>query len=211
MLSWRKKYYDHFSKYYDRFVALHSSDAGGSLRAYLAGQTGALKDDRVLDICSGTGSLLLKLQEKTGTGGLVVGIDFSIGMLKAAREKIGASPTVCLVQADAGHLPFRNTTFDAVTCSHAFYELKGRSQDACLKEISRTLKPAKPFLLMEHEVPSRRFVRLLFYIRMFSMGSGRAFQILKHEKKLLLTYFRSAKKIRTPSGNSKIWICENRR
>ena len=64
--------------------------------------------------------------------------------------------------------------------------------------------------MMEHEVPSRRLIRYLFYIRMYSMGTGRALQILKHEKKLLLTYFHSAQKVRTPTGNSKIWICKNR-
>jgi ubiquinone/menaquinone biosynthesis C-methylase UbiE len=210
MRTWRKKYYDYFSKYYDRFVALHSSDRGGNLRAYLADQAGLFEGDRVLDICSGTGSLLLTLGEKTGPGGLAVGVDFSMGMLKAAREKVGAAPHVYLIQGDAGCLPFRDTAFDAVTCTHAFYELKGPSQDACLKEIKRTLKPAKPFLMMEHEVPSRRLIRYLFYLRMFSMGAGRALQILRHEKRLLLTYFSSALKMRAPTGNSKIWICENR-
>jgi len=197
-------------KYYDRFVALHSSDPGGSLRAYLADQPGLSEGDRVLDICTGTGSLLLELKEKTASGGLVVGIDFSKGMLSAAGAKTVAWPNICLVRADAGHLPFRNAAFDTVTCTHSFYELKGPNQDACLKEISRTLKPSRPFLMMEHEVPSRRLIRYLFYIRMYSMGTRRALQILKHEKKLLLTYFRSVLKMRTPTGNSKIWICKNR-
>jgi demethylphylloquinol methyltransferase len=211
MPSWRRKYYDYFSRFYDRFVAMHSSDPAGRLRAYLADQTGLSDGERVLDICTGTGSLLLNLKDKTETGGMVVGIDFSGGMLGAAREKIGASPNIYLVQCDAGRLPFRETAFDAVTCTHAFYELKGPSQDACLKEISRTLKPVRLFLMMEHEVPSRPLIRFLFYVRMFSMGSARAFRILKHEQELLHTYFGSAQKILTPTGNSKIWICENRR
>jgi demethylphylloquinol methyltransferase len=209
MAGWRQKYYDWFSRFYDRFVAMHSSDPGGSLRAYLAEQTGLSDGDRVLDICTGTGSLLLNLKNKTGTGGMVVGIDFSGGMIAAAGKKTGASPNIYLVRCDAGRLPFREAAFDAVTCTHAFYELKGPSQKACLQEIGRTLKPARPFLMMEHEVPSRPLIRFLFYVRMFSMGSARAFQILKHEQALLLTYFRTAVKKRTPTGNSKIWICEN--
>ncbi|NIQ52146.1 MAG: methyltransferase domain-containing protein, partial [Gammaproteobacteria bacterium] len=59
-----------------------------------------------------------------GVDGLVVGVDFSRGMLEEARRKV-AGPPAALVQADAEHLPFRDGSVDAVTCSHAFYELKG--------------------------------------------------------------------------------------
>ena len=46
-------------------------------------------------------------------------------------------------------------SFDAVTCSHAFYELKGETQERTLREILRILKPGKTFLMMEHDVPER--------------------------------------------------------
>jgi ubiquinone/menaquinone biosynthesis C-methylase UbiE len=205
--KFRQKYYDLFSKVYDRFVALHASDKQGVLRDILAEQTGAEPGDRVLDICTGTGAALLPLAGRVGAKGLVVGLDFSSGMLAAAREKARGDGQVCLVQADCGRLPFKSGIFSAVTCSHAFYELKGATQVNTLDEIKRCLKPGKPFLMMEHEVPENRLVRLLFHIRLMSMGRERALQILKHEAGFLKQHFRQVRKAAVVTGKSKIYIC----
>ena len=207
MRKFRQKYYDYFSKFYDRFIALHASDKQGVLRDILAEQTGAEPGDCVLDICTGTGAALRPLAGRVGAEGLVVGLDFSSGMLAAAREKTRADNQVCLVQADCGRLPFKAGVFSVVTCSHAFYELKGATQVNTLDEIKRCLKPGKPFLMMEHEVPENRLVRLLFHIRLMSMGRERALQILKHEAGFLNQYFRQVTKSAVVTGKSKIYIC----
>jgi ubiquinone/menaquinone biosynthesis C-methylase UbiE len=96
-----------------------------------------------------------------------------------------------------------------VTCTHAFYELKGETQDRALREIVRVLKAGRPFFMMEHDVPRRPLIRALFYVRLFSMGAKRAIYILRHEKRTLERYFESVEKITTPSGRSKIMICCN--
>ena len=207
MRRFRRKYYDLFSHYYDRFIALHATDKQGVLRAVLAERAAARPGDIVLDICTGTGATLGPLAERVGGAGLIVGLDFSGGMLRAARAKTSARKAICLIQADCRRLPFKDDRFAAVTCSHAFYELKGRTQAAALEEIKRCLKPGKPFVMMEHEVPQNRLVRLLFYIRLMSMGRQRALQILKHEAAFLERYFRRVQKTPTPTGRSKIYIC----
>ncbi|MBW2119707.1 MAG: class I SAM-dependent methyltransferase, partial [Deltaproteobacteria bacterium] len=207
--KFRQKYYDHFSKIYDRFVALHSFDRQGSLRNYLSEKTGTQKGGKVLDICTGTASLLKHLQKKTGEDGIVVGVDFSRGMLGIAREKTASTDHVFLVQADVSHMPFKARIFDAVTCAHAFYELQGKAQDQSLREIGRLLKPGKPFLMLEHDVPNHPLIRMLFYVRLLSMGPSRAMEILKHERELLARHFTSVNKIKTPTGRSQIMICKN--
>jgi ubiquinone/menaquinone biosynthesis C-methylase UbiE len=210
MKRFRQKYYDFFSLIYDRFVALHSTDRALRLRYFLADTTGLKKGDKVLDICTGTGSALLPLKEKVQAQGLVIGVDFSIGMLKAGRSKTTSHERIFLVLADVGYLPFKKQAFNAVTCSHAFYELKGETQDNCLQEVRRVLKPGMPFLMMEHDVPKNFFVRMLFYLRLLSMGPQKAFEILRHERELLMKYFKSVKKMPTPTGRSKIMICRER-
>ncbi len=208
MSKLRIKYYDYFSIIYDRFVSLHSSDRSGNLRKYLSEKTETVKQDRILDICTGTGSLLQHLQKRIGENGVVVGIDFSRGMLKVAGQKTNRFNQVYLIQANVSHLPFKKHVFDAVTCAYAFYELKGETQDKCLREIGRVLKNKKPFLMMEHDIPENPVIRIFFYLRMLSMGPKKALQTLKHEKDLLSHYFKFVEKIKTPTGRSKIIICK---
>lgn len=207
MKRFRRIYYDYFSHVYDRFVSFHSPDRGSRLRYFLAEKTGLSRGDKVLDICTGTGTLLSYLKEKIKGHGLVVGADFSMGMLKAGRSKMPDHDCVFLVLADAACLPFGDMVFDAVTCSHAFYELKGDTQDRCLHEICRVLKPGKLFLMMEHDVPENFLVRMLFYLRLLSMGPRKTLEILRHETDLLTRYFRSVERVQTPTGRSKVMIC----
>jgi ubiquinone/menaquinone biosynthesis C-methylase UbiE len=203
----RRAYYDWFSRFYDRFVALHSRDKQGVARKFLVDRLPINTGGSVLDLCTGTATLLPFLQTKVGSEGRVVGVDFSHGMLKVAKEKTRSFSNVYLVEADAGSLPFVAGAFDAITCSHAFYELKGETQDRALQEIVRVLKPKGAFLMMEHDIPPNPFVRALFYLRLAFIGSGRAITFLRHERELLEKYFGSVEKILAPAGRSKVMIC----
>ena len=203
----RRAYYNKFSRFYDRFVALHSRDTQGLARKFLTDQLPVANDASLLDICTGTATLLSYLQAKVGPDGRVVGLDFSHGMLKVAHDKTRDFSNVQLVEADADCLPFVTGTFDAVTCSHAFYELKGETQNRALQEVVRVLRPQGTFLMMEHDVPSNAFVRALFYLRLAFIGAGRAISFLRHEQEVLEGYFRSVEKVVPPTGRSKVMIC----
>jgi demethylmenaquinone methyltransferase/2-methoxy-6-polyprenyl-1,4-benzoquinol methylase len=203
----RRAYYDWFSKRYDAFVALHSRDSQGVARRFLADHVPLSQGGSVLDLCTGTATLIPSLHTKIGPGAMVVGLDFSRGMLSAAQAKTRALARVHLVQAEAEHLPFPDGTFRAVTCSHAFYELAGKAQEAALLEVRRVLLPAGAFLMMEHDVPANPLVRVLFYLRLASMGAGRALSILRHEQELLRKYFGRVEKLLTPEGRSKVLVC----
>ena len=203
----RRAYYDKFSRFYDRFVALHSRDKQSLARKFLVECIPLRNGGTVLDLCTGTATLVTHLQAKVGAGGQVVGLDFSHGMLQAAQEKTRKFTNVHLVEADAGSLPFATGSFDAVTCSHAFYELKGETQDRALQEVVRVLRPEGTFLMMEHDVPSNPLIKALYYLRLTLIGGGRAIAFLRRERELLEQYFASVEKVAASAGRSKVMIC----
>jgi demethylmenaquinone methyltransferase/2-methoxy-6-polyprenyl-1,4-benzoquinol methylase len=138
---------------------------------------------------------------------MVVGLDFSIGMLEVAKRKSSDLNNVYLLQAEASALPFKTSVFRVVTCSHAFYELKGEIQNQCMQEVGRVLTAGGSFLIMEHDIPKNPVIRMLYYIRLMSMGASKAIEILRHEKAYLRGYFENVTSFKLPGGLSKIMIC----
>jgi demethylmenaquinone methyltransferase/2-methoxy-6-polyprenyl-1,4-benzoquinol methylase len=137
---------------------------------------------------------------------VVLGADFSTGMLQQAKRKIKKEPNIFLIQANVANLPFKENVFDAVTCSHAFYELEGETSVKCLQEVVRVLDERKRFVMMEHDVPRNFLVRVLFYIRIFSLGRSKALQVLQNEEQVFKHYFRSVDRISSKTGRSKIFV-----
>lgn len=66
MKSLRRAYYDGFSGFYDRSVALQSRDSQGLAGKFPAGQVPVQSRGPVLDIGTGTAALLPHLQAKAG-------------------------------------------------------------------------------------------------------------------------------------------------
>ncbi len=206
MKRWRRKYYDVFSHFYDQIIALHSRDKRALLRQLIIERAGLKPGGRLLDLCTGTGAVVLAASKVAGDKGLVVGVDFSQGMLRRAKEKAQRRNlrNVHFVLADVARLPFTSESFDAVTCSHAMYELDPATRDAALQEAWRVLKPGGRFAMMEHCEPKHPFIRLLYYIRLASMGSPENREFAKDEVPFLARIFRNVEKSLTPTGGSKI-------
>ncbi len=104
----------------------------------------ARKSARVLDLCCGTGDLLLGLH-----GGF--GSDFSHPMLLKAQQK---SPNSPLFEADALALPLRSNSLDLITCAFGFRNLA--NYDKGLEEMLRVLKPGGVAAILEFSQPTNR-------------------------------------------------------
>ena len=83
-----------FSRIYDLIIRLHSQDRQGSLRGFITARTRVSEGDRVLDLCTGTGAVAVELARRVGKGGLVVGLDFSSGMLEKEMSPTGQSKLI---------------------------------------------------------------------------------------------------------------------
>jgi len=201
----RRKYYDAFSHIYDWVIKVHSSDKSEKLREFLVTKAQISEKDFVLDLCTGTGSVAIHAFDKTKDKGIVIGVDFSKGMLIKARQK-SKGKNIYWIQANAAFLPFKNESFNVVLCSHAFYELKTKEKYWCLAEVLRVLKPKGRFCMMEHDEPDNSFIRFLYKIRLFTLGSFDTAQFVKKEMRLFSLFFSQITKEKSPSGNSKLYI-----
>ncbi len=204
----RRKYYDIFSHFYDAFIRLHSRQDEDDTRDLLvaAAHLDGKPVPRILDVCCGTGAVILNFKGHYPKS-LAIGYDFSSGMLRKAQEK-DASGKVVFVEGDAAELPFEDNSFDVVTCSHALYELKGETRQKALLEMKRVVRPDGYVLLMEHEIPRHPVVKLLFYVRMLSMGLKDAREFLKGGLTPLETVFSRVTLSHSRTGKSKLMSCQ---
>jgi len=212
MKGLRRAYYNLFSRVYDGFISLHSGDTEGLLRRFIAERVKLAQGDRTLDLCTGTGSVALELARAVEEGGMVVGLDFSHGMLKRAQEKSRKlhSPPPHLVEADASMLPFKASCFKAVTCSHAFYELRGPDKRRTIEEVARVTREGGRFCLMEHAEPEGGVAKLFFSLRIRLLGSRDSRRFFENKIGALEGQFGRITTEMAPTGRSKL-VCGERR
>ena len=96
----------------------------------------------VLDLGCGPGNSTVHLREAVGAG--AVGGDLAFSMLRRARRREPALPLVCL---DAGALPLRDGSLDAMTLHSVLYLLPDRA--GALREVWRVLRPGGRVVLLE--------------------------------------------------------------
>jgi demethylmenaquinone methyltransferase/2-methoxy-6-polyprenyl-1,4-benzoquinol methylase len=105
---------------------------------------------RVLDLCCGTGDLLIALQAKSPSP--VMGSDFCHPMLTAAHHKLARrgwkSP---LFEADALALPLPDRSLDLISVAFGFRNLS--DYRAGLIEMHRVLKPSGIAAILEFSQP----------------------------------------------------------
>ena len=105
---------------------------------------------RALDLCCGTGDLLLALE--TDRGGAVWGSDFCHPMLTSAAQKISRRGFRSRVfEADALEIPVRDASFDLVTVAFGFRNLANYRKG--LNEMLRVLRPRGVAAILEFSQP----------------------------------------------------------
>jgi len=148
------KMFDQISGGYDNLNRVISLGMDKSWRKKVIKTIVNHQPEKVLDIATGTGDLVISLAEK----GLdnIVGLDLSNGMLEVARKKVKAKnfdKQIELVQGDSENLPYEDNYFDAI--SVAFGVRNFENLEKGLGEIYRVLKPGGIFIVLETAVPQK--------------------------------------------------------
>lgn len=150
--------FDATAKHYEFVERILSFGSGAWYRKKAAQEAGLKPGMRVLDLATGTGSVARAAESVVGTGGSVVGLDASLGML---RESTALSPGR-RVQGFGDRLPLRSETFDFVTVGYALRHFGDLQRT--FEELFRILGSEGTVLILEITPPRKgiayRFLRL---------------------------------------------------
>ena len=116
----------------------------------------------VLDICTGTGDLVVLFQKKGKLMMRIVGVDIEPAMLEIALKKFASAPSVTLIHADACNLPFSSESFEATTIAFGIRNVSDRC--AALREVLRVLVPGGTLLILEFGKPLVKPISWLYWL-----------------------------------------------
>jgi demethylmenaquinone methyltransferase/2-methoxy-6-polyprenyl-1,4-benzoquinol methylase len=114
---------------------------------------------RVLDLCCGTGDVLLALEGRAKRR--LLASDFCHPMLVEARRKIaGRGLSTPVFEADALSLPLADASLDLITVAFGFRNLANYQRG--LEEMLRVLKPGGVAAILEFSQPPNAAFRALY-------------------------------------------------
>ena len=139
--------FDRGAAHYDRVCGVMSFGSGQRYRRRALVKAGLKAGAHVLDVGTGTGLLARETARTIDGRGRVVGVDPSLGMMRAGRER----SNIPLVQGVGESLPFQSGTFDFVTMGYALRHVSDLG--AAFGEYRRVLKPEGCVVLLEITKP----------------------------------------------------------
>jgi demethylmenaquinone methyltransferase/2-methoxy-6-polyprenyl-1,4-benzoquinol methylase len=153
-----------------RYDLLNRILSGGLDQRWRARAIAALRlraADVLVDVCTGTADVALAALASSTPPRRVIGIDFSLEMLRlgVAKTRRRRAPAVLLAQGDATRLPLSDRSADAATIAFGIRNVQ--QPDAACRELARVLRPGGRLAVLEFGLPaSARFRSLyLWYAR----------------------------------------------
>lgn len=154
-----------WAKLYDPFLSLFRLNG---VRRQTVEMSGVRPDDRVLDVCTGTGDVALEFSRRCDN---VTGIDLSAKMLAVARKK-DKDNRVRFLQMDATRLDFADKEFDVSAISFGLHDMPPEVREEALREMMRVTRGK--IVIVDYNPPPNRFLRAL-YIALVSLWESKYF------------------------------------
>ena len=113
------------------------------LRTAKSDPTFAVRPVTFLDVATGSGDLpkaILDIAQRENVPVRIVGLDFSVPILRFAREEVRERSDLRLIRGDAFRLPFADASMDYVLCSLAFHHFGFAGSVTVLREMERVAR-----------------------------------------------------------------------
>lgn len=117
----------------------------------------------ILDVCCGTGKLLIEISKVIGSSGSATGIDFSERMLETAKKNIGLpeASNITLIQGDAADIPFDDAVFDGCTVGWGLRNVPDTRQ--VIREMMRVVKPKSMIVSIDMGKPELPIFKQIYW------------------------------------------------
>ncbi|MFH1549893.1 MAG: ubiquinone/menaquinone biosynthesis methyltransferase [Planctomycetota bacterium] len=158
--------FDSLAGVYDLLNRIISLYCDVHWRRHLARMCIRRGDERVLDVCCGTGDLVIECAREMDERGIVCGLDFSPAMLAVMRKKLAVRrlrPGIISKEGSAQCLPFGDDSFDVVVSAFGVRNIS--DPGAALAEMARVLKTGGVVGILEFVRPDRATRAARFYLR----------------------------------------------
>lgn len=172
--------FDQMASRYDRCNHLFSFGIDHLWRRRLVRAACPKIQQRVLDLCCGTGDVVFSFLKHSSTQH-VTGLDISEPMIELARQKQQKyakkvwlrNKTIDWKVGNAAQIDLPDQSIDFVTCAFGIRNVTDRR--SMLKEASRLLKPRGRVLVLEFSLPANPVLRIFYwgYLRFIMPLAGR--------------------------------------
>lgn len=207
-MSSDKKYYKWFydnihSHYYNLLMKWCFFPFGGeeNVRDKLISTVDFDENDKILDMCCGTGNTTFVIAKKAKDSAYISGINLSDGQIRIAKIRNRYS-NVNFQVMDATKTKYSSGEFDKVIIPHALHEMNRDVRIRVLKEAKRTLKNGANITVLEMDTPPRFSTKILigfiwFYWLPFNFETLTRRDILKHglKEEVIEAGFKNVSKI----------------
>ncbi len=154
-----REMFDTIAPKYDRLNHILSFQIDKIWRRRVVRMVSRMKCDRILDLATGTGDLLIAMARKI-EGAQFIGVDLSEGMLSVARQKVaqaGLEDRVELRRGVAESIELPEQSVDVVTVAFGvrnFEDLRGG-----LSEMARVVRRGGHIVILEFSTPDNPIFR----------------------------------------------------
>ncbi|MFA6809061.1 MAG: bifunctional demethylmenaquinone methyltransferase/2-methoxy-6-polyprenyl-1,4-benzoquinol methylase UbiE, partial [Eubacteriales bacterium] len=157
-----KNTFNTIAKRYDLMNSIMSLGMDNSWRKRAVRIVRAKQGMEMLDVCCGTGKLLMEVSKAVSPSGKVTGLDFSEQMLAEAKKNLDNKKDIELIQGDAMSLPFKDNSFDGATVGWGLRNVPDLRRG--VEEMTRVVRPGCMVVSLDMAKPEMPIFKQVYWL-----------------------------------------------